>query len=78
MTLQLHIPAEAPSPLDNDGWAICYGKQTFHTAAAARHCIDRRKRRLTGQVKPYRCTECGKWHIGHTQRRTAKRTRTHS
>lgn len=73
--LNLDIPQDAPSPLDNDGWATCYGKQTFHTAAAAHRCINQRKRRLTSHVKPYRCTECGKWHIGHTQKHTRTRTR---
>lgn len=68
MTLHLRLPADGPDP-SSERWAICYGKQTFNTAAAARRCINQRKRRLTGHVAHYRCTHCGKWHIGHTNKR---------
>ena len=51
------------------------GKQQYATAAAAsrvksamdkRHGKDKRQSWHSGPSLPYRCRECGRWHVGHS------------
>lgn len=52
--------------------AACQGKVAFATwnvAERARTTGPRRKREAMRSVEVYRCRSCGRWHLGHPQRR---------
>lgn len=44
----------------------CVGKDAFDTQTLAAKVADRMRTSLRGRrpVRPYRCSACGKWHIG--------------
>lgn len=47
----------------------CAGKEPYDSANLARKVLRRRKRRHDGvSLNAYRCTHCGKWHIGNAIR----------
>jgi len=35
-----------------------------HTLATAKAAAKRARRRTENALAPYRCTECGQWHVG--------------
>jgi hypothetical protein len=43
--------------------AACVGKLSYVSRQEAAH--DLRNKRPAGNIKPYRCTLCGQWHVGH-------------
>lgn len=50
-----------------DRVAQCFGKVGFESAALARQVAQRRNRRTKTHRKQslvYRCSYCGRWHIG--------------
>ncbi len=57
--------------------ALCDGKEPFDTPALAAKVAKRMKRRDNDGYdksvpEPYRCPQCGKWHIGSNKRRQRK------
>lgn len=39
-----------------------------HTLKTARDASKRARRRTENILKPYRCAECGQWHVGQSNR----------
>lgn len=49
----------------------CEGKLVYVNAAEAHRALGRiqkRTRRGRADVKPYRCSDCGGWHLGREKR----------
>lgn len=51
----------------NDDWkaTTCIGKQAFETAALANKVAKLQASRRTTPMNAYKCTVCGKYHIGN-------------
>lgn len=44
--------------------ANCYGKRTYFTFTEANKMAKRTSRNLDTVVRPYRCRDCQRWHVG--------------
>lgn len=53
--------------ITNEDWKIttCYGKQAFDTAAMASKVAKLSAGRKSVPMNSYKCTVCGKYHIGN-------------
>jgi hypothetical protein len=50
----------------------CLSKAVFESRREARS-IARNGRRSNGQLKPYSCAYCGRWHLGHSHPKSSAR-----
>lgn len=52
-----------------DAVSACLGKTKWNTQEAAQRAVTRIKREapeeMSSTVRPYRCSACKKWHLGH-------------
>ena len=46
----------------------CKGKRKYTTEADARHAAKDLRKRVGSKLKPYQCSFCDMWHIGHLRR----------
>ena len=53
---------------------VCTGKATFKTRADVEFAI-RRTKRVVAKRQPYKCRNCGLWHMGGTDRPKSRRNR---
>jgi hypothetical protein len=61
-------------PVNQFSNAGCTGKQGFPNPWEARRTIHRKAKQKTTAI--YRCEYCGKWHVGHVDRKRRLHGRT--